>query len=497
LAFKLATAFVSITGRDKLLRGTLSGALGALRSFAAVGARFATIGLGVAATGTGFAVKIAADAEEMQSKFEAVFKELTGEATQFAEEFAGRIGRSVGETKRQMSEFQDVLVPLGFARKDAAGLSKALLTAATDLASFNNKTDAQASEALLKALTGEREMLKSLGIVLSEADLKHELLARGQNKLTGQALKQAKAVATLDLILRGSSDAQGDAERTAGGFTNRLKALLGTLKDTAAVIGSAFLPALATMAKKATDSLQGVLPLIRDWAADFAKWGTVIVDNWSTTWDLIKNTVMISFEFIKSIFEQYPKVWAFVQGRLVRLVADTLITIGSMFVKFVNEIPTLLAGVVAGVPIESLVGQLFEGALAGISKKNFADIFEPSPELTKALNRQKDLINQLSKARTALDASSAKPTKIQVTSSGVQKIEKAVITSFELPKGFFGFEDIGKKIQDALFKTEDPQKQMQGLLEADKVTQQRQLSALEQIAGNTIGNDSSVRPAVA
>jgi hypothetical protein len=55
-------------------------------------------------------------------------------------------------------------------------LSVALTQLAIDVASFNNVSDEQAVRAFTSALTGEREALKSLGIVIQEADVKQEAL---------------------------------------------------------------------------------------------------------------------------------------------------------------------------------------------------------------------------------------------------------------------------------------------------------------------------------
>jgi hypothetical protein len=51
-----------------------------------------------------------------------------------------------------------------------------MIKLAIDVASFNNVSDDQAINAFTKALTGEREALKSLGIVISEPDVKAKAL---------------------------------------------------------------------------------------------------------------------------------------------------------------------------------------------------------------------------------------------------------------------------------------------------------------------------------
>ena len=62
-------------------------------------------------------------------------------------------------------------------------------------------------------MLGEREQLKSLGISITEADVKQRLLKMGMEDLTGVQLQQAKATATQQLIFEKSTDAQAAFEK--------------------------------------------------------------------------------------------------------------------------------------------------------------------------------------------------------------------------------------------------------------------------------------------
>ncbi len=399
------------------------------------------------AIGVGFAVKLAADAEEMQSKFEAVFKEMSADAEAFALGFASKIGRSVIDTKKQLSEFQDVLVPLGFARKEAAELSKTLIATATDLASFNNTTDAQASNALLKALTGQRENLISLGIVLRDVDIKAELLKRGQKDLTGEAKKQAVALATLSLIQANAADAMGDAERTSGSFTNRMKALQGVFKDTMATIGKAFLPVLTNLASKLTEVLMGVGPQLKVWAKSFSDWSQVVINNWELTWDIVKNSQTVA-----------------------------LLSMENELRKTVTGFQIVMKDLL-GVPVsqDETLNALFGG-----------------PELANALKKQAELLKKMKGLKAEFSARS-KSAPVSGPTAATEIIPKAI--ELKLPRGLIGFDTFAQKMQDAFLKTDDPQMKMLGLLGADKVAQKQQLSALETIAANTTagGNNPTLK----
>ncbi len=162
----------------------------------------------------------ARDANEIKSKFNVVFKGLEQEALDWTKTFGDSIGRASSELQEFTGGLGDVLKPLGFTTKEALSMSQAMTGLALDVASFNNRQDKDVIRAFTSALTGERESLKTLGIVMSEADVKQEaynsgLIARGK-ALT----KTAKAQATMNLLFKNSTDAQGDLIRTGDSLAN-------------------------------------------------------------------------------------------------------------------------------------------------------------------------------------------------------------------------------------------------------------------------------------
>ncbi len=214
---------------------------------ARVGKAAAGLGKAVAVAGTGIAVtavKVASDAEEIQSKFEAVFKELAPQAEQFAKAFAEKIGRSVIDVKKQMAEFEDTFVPLGFARDKALELSQQLVGLTADLASFNNLSESDVQQSLTSAIVGNAEAVRKFGVVITQATLDQELMNTGIAGGVRAATEQQKALARLNLIMASTTDAQGDAERTAGSFANQMRAAQGKVKDITAAIGKELLPVL-------------------------------------------------------------------------------------------------------------------------------------------------------------------------------------------------------------------------------------------------------------
>lgn len=278
MALDLATAVVSITGDHAPLRNAIAGAKAATdQGVAAMQAKLRKLGdtfmrIGKRMTmfvtmpiiaGFGLAVKAASDFEESSTKFDAVFKELKGEARAWALDFAKSARRSKADVIEWMGSLQDTFVPLGIARKRALELSQGLVELGVDVASFQNKADADVIHTFTRALTGERESLKQLGIVILEADVQQEILARGWAKTTKEITTQMKAEATFNLIIARSTDAIGDNARTAGGLANQMRALKGDWKDVSIVLGEILIPFAKQVVSALSDMAMWVKKLTR------------------------------------------------------------------------------------------------------------------------------------------------------------------------------------------------------------------------------------------
>ena len=163
----------------------------------------------------------AADAEETRGKFSAVFKHLTRDAEAWAERYADAVGRSRTAVKGWMATLQDTFVPLGYSREEAYKLSQQLVKLGVDLASFNNLRSEEAIERLVSALVGNHETVRKFGVIIDEAGLKQEALRSGIVTSAKDLTAAQKVQARYQLIMKGTTDAQGDAIRTADSFANR------------------------------------------------------------------------------------------------------------------------------------------------------------------------------------------------------------------------------------------------------------------------------------
>ena len=213
-------------------------------------------------------VDMASSVEEMQSKSSVVFGKFVDTVRSQLEVFGNEVGRSTHELEQMASSIQDTFVPMGFARGEASKLSIQLTKLAVDVASFNNASDTETMMAFQSALVGNHETVRRFGVVITEATLKQELLRMGINKTADEVTNAEKVQARLNLIIAGTADAQGDAERTAGSFANSSKALTSALDE---LVVSALTPLLPTLTNvvigitntvKATEEFLRVIGLI-------------------------------------------------------------------------------------------------------------------------------------------------------------------------------------------------------------------------------------------
>lgn len=265
MGIRAGRAFVELYANDDKLTRGLRTAQRKLRRFSAMvtslGAKLSAVA-SLVAVPLGLTIKAASDMEETMNKFNVVF----GNSSKAVKEWSDKFARDVGRSKQQVADFmagsQDLFVPLGFEPGAATEMSKQITSLAVDLASFNNKADADVIRDLHAALTGSGEVMKKYGVLVSEAAVKQELLRTGMDPKT--ATDQQKVMARLSIIMQGTTAAQGDAMRSADAYANQMKRLKAVVSDTAADIGKALLPTVTAFVKYAADAVTKISGWVRE-----------------------------------------------------------------------------------------------------------------------------------------------------------------------------------------------------------------------------------------
>jgi len=193
---------------------------------------------------SGVSVKAASDFEETQSKFDVVFSSLGEKANEFAVNFAKNFGLSELASKGVLSATGDLLTGFGFTQQAAFDLTKQVNILAADLASFTNfqgGTEA-ASIALTKALLGETESAKALGIVIRQDTEEWNDNVEQLMRTQGITKLQAKALTALKIATEQSKNSIGDFSRTIQSFANQSRITRARLEDLSVQIGQILMP---------------------------------------------------------------------------------------------------------------------------------------------------------------------------------------------------------------------------------------------------------------
>jgi len=231
-----------------------------MRNFGAI----ATVGLTLPIILMGKSmITSAANAEEARSKFDTIFSKMTVKANKMAESLADGFNFSKIGAREALSFTGDILTGFGFTQEAALKMSNQVQELAADMGSLKNIESKRVSEAITKALLGERESLKLLGVAILDMDVKRRIALMTSQGTRFASLKEAKALATFQLITEQAKNSIGDLARTKGSLTNRTKRLISKYDDLKVQLGDKLLPLmlkLVNFAMKAVNAFTALSP---------------------------------------------------------------------------------------------------------------------------------------------------------------------------------------------------------------------------------------------
>lgn len=350
-----STITVRILGDNKSLKNALDDSESRVGKFASgAGKVLGAAALGVAGVGAA-AVTWGPQILDQGNQLEALgVKSATvfGNSLTDVEKWASGVAGSMGLTEAQLTgaaaNFGDLLKPMGFTSAEAAGMSTEMLNLAGALSAWTGgQQDAtQVSETLAKAMLGERDGLKSLGISISEADVQARLAANGQEDLTGAALEQAKALATQQLILEKSADAQAawtDGSMDQLKASNEAKAGIEQVKE-ALIQGAVpaiqkLVPYIADLAGWLGENLPRAFDAVSRWWGRNGPWIT-------TTVQTVFGAIRTAAEAVVSWFrENWPAIKATIDTVVSWLRDDAWPVVQAVFGFIQTEANNLIAWV--------------------------------------------------------------------------------------------------------------------------------------------------------
>lgn len=260
-----------------------------------------------------------AQLEDSTAAASVIFGSSMGKIQTQANTAASTLGMSKSQVIDAANTFGTYGKSAGLAGDNLAGFSTQMTQVAGDMASFKGTSPEQAIEAIGAALRGETEPIRAYGVLLDDASMRNEAMKMGLISTTKDALTpQQKVLAAQSLILKQTSDAQGDFARTSDSTANSQKQLSATMENLQATLGEKLAPAVTTV-------VQGILGAI-----DFLSQFTEVGDGAGETFGALGEALGALGEFILPALSFL--VGALIEGfaTLTRQVAGMLRALGTV-----------------------------------------------------------------------------------------------------------------------------------------------------------------------
>lgn len=274
-------------------------------------------------------------------QFSQTFQNLQGSAEKVFKDFSNTYGLSEKSARSMLSMTGDLLKGAGFSEESALKLSEATAKMATDLAGYRNYSGGAqgATMALSKAMLGEAESMKSLGVVINQnSDQYKEFFNafRGggmsieevRKKMGEFSSSDAKVTAQWESMIKLMANGKNLSEQEAKAMT----ALALTLKQTKQAVGDwikegeSFSQTLLNQKELATDLSAQIGKMIYD---------TLGLNDKITSFN---NLMKTAIEYLKT----EGKTWSFA-------FQTTLIDIGSAVQIFYRlSFAPMVSGVITG-----------------------------------------------------------------------------------------------------------------------------------------------------
>jgi len=211
-------------------------------------------------------VKMGLAAEEAEAKFQAVFgRGGMREASLAAKILADRYGLANSTARELIATTGDLASALGLSGKRAAGLAAMTSDLGAKLAEHNNVAGgaAEATMRLTKAMLGETENVKSLGIKIGLNDKKTKELTKTLMREKNMTFEVARALAILTIAQEQSKNAIQFSTKATERATYWMRAFNEQVKAAKEAVGKDIIETLglAEVMKLLTDGLKVIVGL--------------------------------------------------------------------------------------------------------------------------------------------------------------------------------------------------------------------------------------------
>lgn len=215
-------------------------------------------------------IEVGSNVTEVQNVVDTAFKDLSGQADQWASNAMANFGLSELSAKKYMGVFGQMSNAMGITGQAALDMAEDVTGLTGDVASFYNLSTDEAYTKLKSIWTGETETLKDLGVVMTQTNLDQYALNNGFGKTTAKMTEQEKVMLRYQYVTSALSNATGDFVKTQDSWANQTRILSLRFEQLKASLGKGFI-ALFTPILRGLNTVLAGLQKVADGFATFTQ----------------------------------------------------------------------------------------------------------------------------------------------------------------------------------------------------------------------------------
>lgn len=215
-------------------------------------------------------LEVGSNVTEVQNVVDTAFKDLSGQADQWASNAMTNFGLSELSAKKYMGVFGQMSNAMGITGQAALDMAEDVTGLTGDVASFYNLSTDEAYTKLKSIWTGETETLKDLGVVMTQTNLDQYALNNGFGKTTAKMTEQEKVMLQYQYVTSALSNATGDFVKTQDSWANQTRILSLRFEQLKASLGKGFI-ALFTPILRGLNTVLAGLQKVADGFATFTQ----------------------------------------------------------------------------------------------------------------------------------------------------------------------------------------------------------------------------------
>lgn len=188
------------------------------------------------------AITAASDLNETINKVDVAFSDQSDAVKEWSKTSIKSFGMAQGTALDMASTYGDMSTSMGLTTEEAYSMSTSLVGLAGDMASFKNISVDRAQTALTGVYTGETEALKTLGIVMTDTNVKNFAIANGMKDSWEEISQAEKVTWRYKYVMDVTKNAQGDFARTSDSVANQSRTASEKVKELSTNLGQNLLP---------------------------------------------------------------------------------------------------------------------------------------------------------------------------------------------------------------------------------------------------------------